>query len=306
MSYTLAVCGAQGVTIMNWTFPNLGFPHSALERPAILLPVALLLLAAAGGVMWSNLVTHERTVDPVPAPARPALITILVSASDIARGQVLNPQDVTIRAVASSQAPATALRKTNEMQGHMALAPIPAGEPILTSQISPDVVAGLSARIPATYRAYSIPVSEADIAGGFVQAGDRVDLFVTLPGALFAQGSGQKPDDRSKASLLLQSVQVLAVGAKLKSDGAATPSVRTVTVALSPADLSKVALATRLGTITFAIRNPVDDAAESASSAELSSLVGEPVPEKAHPKGAKRAAGIPFYAGRERTFVHLP
>ena len=295
---------------MNWTFPNLGFSHSALERPAILLPVALLLLAAAGGVMWSNLITHDRAAGPAPAPAQPAMITILVSASDIARGQVLNPQDVTIRAVAPSKAPATALHKTDEMQGHMALAPIPAGEPILTSQISPEAVAGLSARIPANYRGYSIPVSEADIAGGFVQAGDRVDLFVTLPGALFAQGSGQKPDDRSKASLLLQSVQVLAVGAKLKSDGIATPSVRTVTVALSPADLSKVALATRLGTITFAIRNPVDDAAEPASQAELSSLVGEPVPEKAHPQarsqGAGRAPGIPFYAGRERTFVHLP
>jgi pilus assembly protein CpaB len=295
---------------MNWTFPNLGFPHSALERPAILLPVALLLLAAAGGVMWSNLITHERAAGPPPTPAQPAMVTILVSASDIARGQVLNPQDVTIRAVAPSKAPATALHKTDEMQGHMALAPIPAGEPILAGQISPEAVAGLSARIPANYRAYSIPVSEADIAGGFVQAGDRADLFVTLPGALFAQGSGQKPDDRSKATLLLQSVQVLAVGAKLKSDGIATPSVRTVTVALSPADLSKVALATRLGTVTFAIRNPVDDAAEPVSQAELSSLVGETVPEKTRPKahsqGARRTAGIPFYAGRERTIVHLP
>jgi pilus assembly protein CpaB len=291
---------------MNWTFPNLGFPHSALERPAILLPIALLLLAAAGGVMWSNLIAHERAAPPVAAnPAQPATISVLVSASDIARGQVFNSQDVSIKAMAPAKAPAGVLHRAEEVQGHMAIAPIPAGEPVLAAQITPDVVAGLSARVPAAYRAYSIPVSEADIAGGFVQAGDRVDLFVTLPGALFAQGSGQKPDDRSKASLLLQSVQVLAVGAKLKSDGAATPSVRTVTLALSPADLSRVALATRLGTITFAIRNPLDETAEAAPRAELSSLLGEAAkPQARHARPS--APGIPFYAGRERTVLHLP
>jgi pilus assembly protein CpaB len=298
---------AEGVTIMNWTLPNLDFSHPALERPAVLLPIALLLLAAAGGVMWTNLTAHERAAPPVTANRiQPAMVSVLVSASDIARGQVLNPQDVMIRAVAPSKAPAMALHKTDEMQGHMALTPIPAGKPILASQISPDAVVGLSARIPASYRAYSIPVSEADIAGGFVQAGDRVDLFVTLPGALFAQGAEQKPDDRSKATLLLQSVQILAVGARLKSDGTATPSVRTVTVALSPADLSKVALATRLGTITFAVRNPVDDAAESISQAELSNLVGTPVPTQTRTQAAKHAAGIPFFAGREHTALHLP
>jgi pilus assembly protein CpaB len=296
--------GAQGITIMAWTWPTLELRPSALERPAILLPIALLLLAAAGGVMWSNLARQNHAAPPAPGPVQPVSVAILTSAAGLARGQVLSPQDVRIQLVPPDKAPVNALHRTGDVQGHMTLAPIPAGAPILTSQISPETVVGLSARIPSAYRAYSIPVSEADIAGGFVQAGDRVDLFVTLPGALFGQASGQKPGDRSKASLLLQSVQVLAVGAKLKSDGAATPSVRTATLALSPADLSKVALASRLGTITFAIRNPVDDAAEPVSRAELSSLLGET--GKSSPRTVKHAAGIPFYAGRDRTLLHLP
>jgi Flp pilus assembly protein CpaB len=104
--------------------------------------------------------------------------------------------------------------------------------------------------------------------------------------------------------LLQHSVLVLVVAATLKRDGAATPSVRTVTLALSPADLSRVALANRLGTITFAVRNPVDDATQPVSRAELSSLVGEA--DKPSPRTVQRAAGIPFYAGRDRTLLHLP
>jgi len=291
---------------------GLTFSHAALDRPAVILPVALLLLAAAGGVMWSNLNAREdlRALQ-APTPAASATVAMLVSASDIPRGRILNAQDVSIQMVAPAKAPAAALHRAEDAQGHMALAPIAAGTPVLSDQISAETITGLSARVPHAYRAYSIPVSEADIAGGFVQANDHVDLYVTLPGALFAEG--QKAGDRSKAVLLLQSAQVLAVGAKLKNDGSPAPSVRTVTLALSAEDLAKVALAARLGSISFAIRNPLDDATGPVSDAELSSLLGRapanaPAPDQAARKTSvgKSSAGIPFYSGRERTTLRLP
>lgn len=292
---------------------GLTFSHSVLDRPVVILPVALLLLAAAGGVMWSNLIAREeaRAVRaPIPA-ATNVTVAMLVSASDIPRGRILNAQDVSIQMVAPAKAPSAALHRTEDVQGHMALATITAGTPILSSQISPETVAGLSVRVPPSYRAYSIPVSEADIAGGFVQANDRVDLYVTLPGALFAET--QKAGDRSKATLLLQSALVLAVGAKLKNDGSPTPGVRTVTLALSTDQLAKVALASRLGTISFAIRNPLDDAVQPASDAELSNLLAQAaVNARASDQSARKSpaenssTGIPFYSGRERTTLHLP
>lgn len=291
---------------------GLTFSHSALDRPAVILPVALLLLAAAGGVMWSNMIARDdaRSLHtPAPGAATNVTVAMLVSASDIPRGRVLGAQDVSIQMVAPAKAPAAALRRAEDAQGHMALAPISAGAPILSNQISAETVAGLSARIPQSYRAYSIPVSEADIAGGFVQANDHVDLYVTLPGALFAEG--QKAGDRSKATLLLQSAVVLAVGAKLKSDGSPTPGVRTVTLALSADDLAKVALAARLGSISFAIRNPLDDGAGPVSGAELSNLLGQattsaPGQATRNLSVGKSPAGIPFYSGRERTTLRLP
>lgn len=292
---------------------GLTFSHSALDRPAVILPIALLLLAAAGGVMWSNLIAREetRSVREPAAPAAGITAAILVSASDIPRGRILNAQDVSIQMVAPGKIPATALRRADDAQGHMALAPIAAGAPILSNQVSIETVTGLSARVPQSYRAYSIPVSEADIAGGFIQANDHVDLYVTLPGALFADG--QKAGDRSKATLLLQSALILAVGAKLKNDGTPSPGVRTVTLALSADDLAKVALAARVGTISLAIRNPMDDAPRSPSDAELSSLLGDgaaiartPQQTSGTASARKPSAGIPFYSGRERTTLHIP
>jgi pilus assembly protein CpaB len=290
---------------------GLTFSHSALDRPAVILPMALLLLAAAGGVMWSNLIGRENIGTP-PAPVSQATavdVAVLVPASDIPRGAILSAQDVSLQRMSPAKAPPAALHRPDDVQGHIALASITAGTPILNSQISAQALSGLSAHVPQSYRAYSIPVSEADIAGGFVQAGDHVDLYVTLPGALFAQIPDGKADDRSKAALLLQAVRVLAVGGKLQGDGAATPAVRTVTLALSADDLAKVALAARLGTITFAIRNPADDAAQSAAHAELSNLVGPSLAsdhDQVRAQIRKSPTGVPFYTGRERTNLSPP
>jgi Flp pilus assembly protein CpaB len=84
-----------------------------------------------------------------------------------------------------------------------------------------------------------------------------------------------------------------------------------VTLALSAEDLAKVVLAARIGTITFAIRNPVDDVAQSPSRAELSTLLGDlpasaPGPVRNSAQRHQSPAGIPFYAGRERSTLHAP
>ncbi len=293
------------------------FTEFALERPGIIVPAALLLLAAAGGVIWSNLAAHDRQAPAAPVGAPVPVVTTLVSTDDIARGQVLTARDFTLRPGGIS--PAGGLHRTEDAEGHMALAPVRAGAPILAAQISPRVAAGISAQVPEGYRAYAIPVSEADIAGGFLQAGDHVDLYVTLPGALFGERavSGGKPDDQSKSALLLQAVAVLAVGTKLQTDGSANTMVRTVTLALQAADLAKVALAARLGTITLAIRNPVDAAALAPSQAGLGALMNNLANNPANKESATEPSpatrprprvmhGIPMLSGARSITISAP
>jgi pilus assembly protein CpaB len=286
---------------------RLASTYALLERPAVLVPMALLLLAAAGGMMWTN-VTVRRPAPPAAQPAPlPVAINGLTAAADIARGQVLTARDLLARGMAPSRLPPGLLRQNADAEGHMALVSIKAGQPILARDLSATAVQGISARVPEGYRAYALAVTEAEIAGGFLQAGDHVDLYVTLPGALFGDA---KDGDRSKSSLLQSSVKVLAVGTKLDNDGVANTAVRTVTLALSAEALAKVALAARLGAITLAIRNPADDQAQDAEPAGLDTLVRDtaPAPVAAATASPKRAVthGIPMLLGKARITIPVP
>lgn len=285
---------------------------SSLFRPVIIVPAALLFLAAAFAMVWYALNVqsgHDRRIGQ-DISHRQTSTSMLFSAFDIAQGQVLTGKEFVIRAVPSGKEPAGALHSIAEAQGHIALSTITAGSPVLASQISPQALAGISARVPQGYRAYAIPVSEADIAGGFLQVGDRVDLYLTLPGALFGNrnAAAVRADDKSKSTLLLQGVEVLAVGAKLKTEGGAETSARTVTLALRPEALARVALAARLGNVTFAVRNPADHASAEVAIADIGALVGEG-PHPPGPAPARHVAasgGIPVYAGRENNMVRVP
>jgi pilus assembly protein CpaB len=274
-----------------------------LERPAVVLPLALILIASAGGIIWTNATTQGRIRSaPTTSSLDNPSAKILISNVTIARGQVLNASDLSIGTIDARKVPAASFSQVEEAQGHMALRTINAGSPITKDEVSSDLATGIAALVPQGYRAYAVPVSEADIAGGFLEVGDDVDLYVTLPGALLSNTSNQIRGDRSEAVQLLEGVRVLAVGSKLHRGGPADPSVRTVTLALSSAELAKVALAARLGRISFAIRNPTDDRHDAKQYASVTALLSGKE-EVRHPKFSR---GITYLAGRERTVLPLP
>jgi pilus assembly protein CpaB len=282
-----------------------------LLRPIIVIPVALLLFLVAGVLFWNSL--HPQGARPSNATlssASNADTTVITANTNIAAGQVLGAGDIRLRSEDPGHRPAGALRQMSDAQGHVALTAIAAGSPILRTVVSSNAILGIAPHVPVGYRAYALAVNEASIAGGFLQVGDHVDLYVTLPGALFGEQSaiGRKADDQSKSTLLLEGVSVLAVGTKLQTDGTADTSVRTVTVALRSDMLAKIALAARLGTITFAIRNPTDQGTASSQLATLSALVGagRPAASADRRAAAASAGGIVVYAGRDRSVVHVP
>jgi len=278
--------------------------RATFERPAILLPVALVLIASAAAIIWTAAPIQRRSRPSAITPALSVAQTTVVSAADVRRGQVFRGQDLAVKTLSSSDTPIDSLHRLGEVDGHLALVSIPAGTPILKRDISPEMATGIAALVPQGYRAYAIPVSEADIAGGFLEAGDETDVYVTLPSVLFSNHSIQVQGDHSKAMLLLQDARVLAVGSKLSPGGQPDPSVRTVTLALFSADLPKVALASRLGRISFAIRNPADNQIADGRYAQMTSLLGDE--KKREAPEHQIAPGVPYFAGRSRTTLSLP
>ena len=284
-----------------------------MNKSTVLIPVALFLFLAAAVMIWRGLQSEDgRSAAVTPAAVPSTEAAIVVANAAVEPGHVLTAADVSLQSRGTARMPAGALRRVADAEGHAVLSKIGAGAPVTLAAISGAAVSGISPRVPVGYRAFSIPVAEAAIAGGFLQANDHVDLYVTLPGGLFGQEAlGGRTDDQSKSTLLLQDVTVLAVGTKLQGNGDADTGARTVTLALQPDVLSKVALAARVGTISLAIRNPADQGVPADQSATLGTLVGKenPPPVRAPVRSAAAAAqtgGIIVYTGKDRSVLHVP
>ena len=130
-------------------------------------------------------------------------------------------------------------------------------EPITTKKVAgPEAGAGLPPIIPPGMRAMSIRVNEVVGVAGFVLPGTRVDVILTVSDD--GDDSGKKePMSRT----VLSNVVVLTAGSRYdqerSKEGQAQRST-VVTLALLPEDSERLALATREGKLSLALRNPVD------------------------------------------------
>ena len=252
-----------------------------LRNPVVLLGVGAGLLVAALALIWISLSSREAeklSRAPVQATGQAEQIktvSIKTAARDILRGHALAAEDVRITKIVAP-APEGAIAANVDVIGRVAETDISAGQILMSKALGRDPAsAGLAALVPEGYRAYSINVTEDDILGGFLKVGDRADIYVTLPGNLFPQQqvAGEKTADKSRAALLLQNIQILAVGQKLSTPGAeAELGARTIALAANPDQVARLALAQRLGELSLAIRKPGDNAVADARLVDLKDM----------------------------------
>ncbi|PKQ07394.1 MAG: Flp pilus assembly protein CpaB [Alphaproteobacteria bacterium HGW-Alphaproteobacteria-12] len=297
----------------------MNFAQRIQRNPVLLLGVGILLIVAALALIWLNLSARDAATVEAARPADGAragsqeMVAVLVAARGISRGQALGPEDVTLRRLAAP-APSGSFATAAPALGRVATEDIRDSQIVFQDALSADpAAAGIAALVPSGQRAFAIRVVEEDIVGGFLQAGDRVDVFVTIPGTVYGgQQLGQNNVDRSKSALLLQDMQVLAVGPALSSSGTDVNSAaRTVTVAAPPEALTRLALAGRLGHITLAIRNPSDRVLAPAEVVALEDLrpgATSAAPSLEAEAEAERPAGhrITIYSGANQTTVTAP
>lgn len=161
----------------------------------------------------------------------------------------------------------------------------------------------LAIRVPVGMRAISIDTTAEIAVAGLVRPGDRVDVQVVYPGE--DSISGSRGNGRSRAKALLQMVPVLAVGDLVlgtpvkdgTAEAAAAPqTARTVTLALTPQQVSELSLAKSTGGLYLSLRNPEDNA--EVQSVQIASSP-EPAPRQA-------AVSAPAMAVAARPAVSAP
>ena len=191
-------------------------------------------------------------------------VKVVVATQPLEFGGKLTPQNLKLVDWPAASVPQGAYRTLPEAlaDNRVALRPIAVGEPILSDKVSgKDGRATLAALLPDGMRAYSVPVDVITGVSGFVLPGTMVDVVLTrgIPGV------GTDAEDL-RSDVLLTNVEVLAVDQGV-NDKDGTPKVsHTATLAVSLYDVQRLSLATKMGTLSLALRK-VESAAGSTELA---------------------------------------
>lgn len=214
-----------------------------------LLIVLFVALATGGIAGWLalNQLQQQAVASPAPEP-RTGRARMAVAAHDLPMGSLLRTEDVRLIDWPADVLPVGYSGSVAELVGRGLITDVKANEPILSSKLADrEAGGGLPILIPDGMRAVSVRVDEVVQVAGFVTAGTRVDVLVTL--------STESP----VTQIILQNVPVLAAGQTIQRDAEGRPqTVTVITLLVSPEDGEKLTLAATQGRIQLALRGQLD------------------------------------------------
>lgn len=244
--------------------------------------------------------------------------SIVAAAVNIALAETITTDHVRLADWPKTAVPAGALKSLAAAEGRVVRSSIVAGEPLLEGKLAPQ----LSGRggimpmlVPEGQRGVTIKVDEAVRESGFILPNSHVDVLVSL-------GRGTGSQERV-SKLILQDVLVLAAGQAVEMRDNKPVSVTTVTLALTPEQTERLALASTEGRLMLATRNLKDDRTVRTPGVTVATLLEGVVGARrtsggggrAHTAPARRAAeGLPadahivavLRAGKVSTQVFVP
>lgn len=235
-------------------------------RTIVVLAVAILMAGIASFAVY-------RAVQRIPVrQVEVAQVRVAVAAAPIPVGTLLTKEQVKLIGWPASSPLQGALTSIEAATGRGAIVTIAENEPITEAKLAPkEAGGGLPPTIPAGMRAMSIRVNEVIGVAGFTVPGTRVDVLVTL-----------RQQDASSTRTVVSNLLVLTAGTRYdqdstKKDGKPIPTT-VVTLAVTPQDAERIALAQAEGSIMLALRNPLDDQPTETNGVRLASLLAAPAP----------------------------
>jgi len=219
------------------------------RRFVLILGLALVIGLVTGSVVY-RAITERFEAEAMVQPTK----EIAVAAANISLGETLTRQHVKLISWPKDSVPAGSLGNVAEVEGRVALTSIVVGEPLLDSRLAPKLAGSggiLPMLVPENLRGVTIKVDDAVRESGFVSPNSRVDVVVSI-----AEGQGSA---ERRGKVILQNVPVLAAGQSVEMRGNKPVPITTVTLALTPEQAERLALAQTEGRLMLATRNLGDD-----------------------------------------------
>src|SRR6266852_2835705 len=214
-------------------------------------------------------------------------VWVVVAADNIPVGVKLEAHDIRVITLPQSAVPPGAFSGASQVLGRGAILPVSQGDFILPGKLAAvNAGAGLPSMIPQGMRAVSVRVNDVVSVAGFVQPGTHVDVLAT---------GNQSGGNERQTTTVLENVLVLAVGKSLdRNPSGDAQTAPVITLAVSPDDAQKLALASQEGRIQLSRRNRVDTKRGGIGGARTSSLYfgDERVPNETNAKLRKVVAKV--------------
>ena len=219
-------------------------------------------LCGFGTVAW--LATRPAPTEPemvlaAPAPPAPPVHRIVLAAAvPLRAGTLLKPEDLTQAdlpaAIDGTQEDTPANR--NGLTGAMLRHSLSPGSPVLAADVMrPGDHGFLAAVLGPNMRAATVGVDSVSGSAGLIWPGDQVDLILTQS----LEGPALPPARRVAAETILADVRVIAIDQLLARGVAPTGEsagmARTVTLEVTASQAERIAVATRLGKLSLAVRS---------------------------------------------------
>ncbi len=231
---------------------------------------ALLLLVAAaacGGVAvyiarsWIQAQIPEPTI--IAEKSVPTT-TVVVASRDLFFGDRLARGYLEEREWPASSVPEGSFETVAEAMEseRVVLRPVAKSEPILLSKLSGEGGrATLSSVVDEHMRAITIKVSVTTAVAGFVLPGDRVDIMLT-----------REINGSPVIDFFLQNMKVLAIDQSANDQQDKPKVARAMTFEVTPRQAQMLTLASRVGTLSLALRNSVNVAPTKSRRISVSDL----------------------------------
>ncbi len=261
-------------------------------RLRALLTLFLGLIIAGSAVIYSHVV--------MKTPMSQVMIDVVVAETDIAFGDAVKAEMLTLRSWPDNAVPEGAFTSLDEVLGdneenpRRAKRAITTGDLIQESKVSDfGEQVTITQKIDPNMRAVAIRVNDVTGVAGFVAPSDRVDVTLT-----------RTIDQSLTTSTILQDVQVLGIDQAADSAGNKPSVVKTVTVQVKPADAQRLALAQQAGTLSLSLRHI--DAGDQPTLDTIN--VGDLTDEERPRRKVRRSAlpSIVVNRGGQRTTIEVP
>jgi len=258
----------------------------------VLRVLLIVIVAAVGAIVFK--VLYNNSTKPAQA-AQVATDRVRVAAADLPQGLLLRETDLSWKVVPHDSAPSGAIIDTPassaDFKGSVLRHAVTANAIILSSDtLSPSSPGFLAAALKPGMRAVSVGIDDVSGNAGLIQPGDFVDLLLTQQ---IDNAGGSAAGHTYSAETVVSRVRVLAVGSEYqrpKSDSEANEHARTVTLEVLPETAQVVSVASRLGSLSLALRS---FAVSDRSQIEGSTAAAEPTLPPVYSNQVSRALAAP-------------